>query len=159
MRCSRSYCALCIAVPNAVQGLSLVARTRQSLTVTWNVSTEGSFSGYVVTLDGGDISTKETLGKDITTKQFIGLATGTKYIIRVVTTSGDQKSSKREGYFMTGWYYTLYFHIHHVPAWQIPSCDIKMAAWRRFFRRIFTYVCSNVCARRCYVAVVMQFTY
>ena len=101
MHCSRFTP---VAVPNAVLSLTLLARTKRSVTVTWNATAEGRFSGYIVTLAGGGKSAKETLGRDTTTIRFTGLSTGTKYTIRVVVVSGDQKSRPYGGNFYTGSY-------------------------------------------------------
>ena len=62
------------------------------MTVMWS-SPSGDFTGFRVTLDGGN---DQTLDKDEIMATFTGLTSGTEYTIAVFTVNNDEESAKVE---------------------------------------------------------------
>ena len=86
----------------------MLSTTEQSLTVSWDVPSDGALTGYGVTLEGGDKSQNQTHGKGTRTAAFTGLTAGTKHSVVVVTVSGDQQSTEVNDTFYTSKYNTVY---------------------------------------------------
>ena len=71
--------------------------TTTGLRVKWTAPA-GDWTGYKVTLDGGN---EQTLGKDDTSVTFTGLTAGTQYTVKVVTVSAGTDTAEVTGQFYT----------------------------------------------------------